>query len=482
MLHKLARSSTFDSDVGTDNDFFRKYVQEAGGIAKLEQRDQKKEYPEIPSQRRVMDNFLSLRKMLAEQHAEQPDRLKKIIYRFLENTYFVVAKTGNVQNAIRIFTVVNNRGMDLTPRDIVKADVFDGIPQEHHADYAYKWEEIEDFLRVQENARGGGLHELLEHIASTSGSAIATESKQAQLSTIIRMQYRDDPKNWGIKFIDDVLYPHVRAFQVVKAANLSPASEAPENKKHTDDCNGQLKHLSRLCDSNDWVPVAMKLVLRWGNRPSSGEAHDHKKLAVLLRLLEVRAFAFTVLYAQARKRQVLYSSLLQLLNNPASDTFEKVSSTLRLSPQEKQRVVSRLDVPDFYQKTRFSQYVLLRLDETYSHASLIYERLPEIISIEHVLPQRPRKAWLSAFPKSEDRDELTNCLGNLVLLPLAQNIDASNLPFREKFEKYFCPNGKRSNPFAITTSLVRYREWTPKIVLERKKELLERCKRIWDLS
>ncbi len=72
-----------------------------------------------------------------------------------------------------------------------------------------------------------------------------------------------------------------------------------------------------------------------------------------------------------------------------------------------------------------------------------------------------------------------NKIANLVLLSRRKNSQAQNYDFLTKKAKYFATNNTCS--FALTTQVVAYAEWTPKIVDNRQKELLKVIKNKWEL-
>ena len=67
-------------------------------------------------------------------------------------TQFVVTKcllvllsTPDMESAYKIFSVMNDRGLDLSHSDILKAEVIGKIPSEAQQDsYAKKWETAEE--------------------------------------------------------------------------------------------------------------------------------------------------------------------------------------------------------------------------------------------------------------------------------------------------------------------------------------------------
>ncbi|WRB41761.1 DUF262 domain-containing protein [Helicobacter pylori] len=108
--------------------------------------------------------------------------------------------------------------------------------------------------------------------------------------------------------------------------------------------------------------------------------------------------------------------------------------------------------------------------------------------VEHILPQSPDSSsqWVKDFSE-EERELYTHSLANLTLLGGTKNAQASNLDFKEKKEIYMghaVKLGKdkrgREKTFKVMTCYKmtidiahKYTEWTPKSLEKRKEELIQ---------
>lgn len=103
--------------------------------------------------------------------------------------------------------------------------------------------------------------------------------------------------------------------------------------------------------------------------------------------------------------------------------------------------------------------------------------------IEHILPQNPDPSsqWVKDFSE-EERELYTHSLANLTLLGGEKNKEASNLDFKDKKKIYMGEEIRLSKkrPFKVmtcydTTKYIahHYTEWTPKSLEKREKELIE---------
>ncbi|MGL2730946.1 DUF262 domain-containing protein [Helicobacter pylori] len=112
--------------------------------------------------------------------------------------------------------------------------------------------------------------------------------------------------------------------------------------------------------------------------------------------------------------------------------------------------------------------------------------------VEHILPQKPDplSQWVKDFSE-EERGLYTHSLANLTLLGSTKNAQASNLDFKEKKEIYMgnaVKLGKdkrgREKPFKVMTcykmtiDVAQYTEWTPTSLEKRKEELIKRIESV----
>ncbi|GAA7984438.1 DUF262 domain-containing protein [Helicobacter pylori] len=102
--------------------------------------------------------------------------------------------------------------------------------------------------------------------------------------------------------------------------------------------------------------------------------------------------------------------------------------------------------------------------------------------VEHILPQKPDPSsqWVKDFSE-EERELYTHSLANLTLLGGERNTEASNLDFKDKKKIYMGEeirlNKKRTfkvmTCYKMTIDIAHhYTEWTPKSLEERKKDLM----------
>ncbi|MGL2342601.1 DUF262 domain-containing protein [Helicobacter pylori] len=110
-------------------------------------------------------------------------------------------------------------------------------------------------------------------------------------------------------------------------------------------------------------------------------------------------------------------------------------------------------------------------------------QMDENLQVEHILPQKPTLSsqWAKDFSE-EERERYTHSLANLTLLGGKKNSEASNLDFKDKKKIYMGEeiSLSKKRPFKVMTCYKmtidiahHYTEWTPKSLEKREKELIK---------
>ncbi len=430
-----------------DQDFFHDNVQVSGKIADFVE---KGSVHVSDSRKLIFDNAHFLYSKLSGLSHEQRDALSQFV---ITRCYLVVVSAYNRDSAHRIFSVLNARGRDLTPTDILKSDVIGEIPGNRADEYTNLWEDIEDELGRDK------FRELFAHIfVIETGNRFHRElSKAFKEDVLVRVN--------GIEFVDETLVPYAKAFKVVTGV------EEYESNVHAEDVNRMLGYLNRL-DNEDWIPVAMVFYDKHKDAPAT--------LLRLLTELDRLAYAMLVIGTRRDPRILRYRPVLSSALREESDLAETIEK-IQLSDDERRDVVALLDDPIYRPRpvSRFARPLLLRLDSVLARADgATYDH--KIITVEHVLPQSPddESEWVRTF-NEDDREEWTHRLANLVLLSRSKNSRANNYDFRRKKTEYF----QRSNVtnFAITTQVVSETAWTPRVLKRRQEALIDALKTEWRL-
>jgi hypothetical protein len=152
---------------------------------------------------------------------------------------------------------------------------------------------------------------------------------------------------------------------------------------------------------------------------------------------------------------------------------------LDLTPDECAEVIKRLG-GEIYNRWIVRKYVLIRLDELLSDPQA-FRHETKIVTVEHVLPQSPGRdsEWVRLFTPQQ-REFWTHRLANLVLLSRNKNAQAKNYDFAIKKARYF--TSKSVSNFPLTTQVLATESWTPEVLDQRQRDLIDILSEAWDLT
>jgi hypothetical protein len=352
--------------------------------------------------------------------------------------------------AYRIFSVLNSRGLELTATDILKAELIGGVPKSQRTEYTKKWEDAEECLGR------AGFNDLFSHLRMIY--------RKAKPQGTLLKEFRDHVLQGSnpVTFVDDVLLPMVNAYVEIVDAAYAGAALVTE-------INESLKWLNRL-EFTDWLPPSLAFATRHRANP--------QRMCGFFANVERLAYAMLIRKAGINERIERFSKLTEEIERN-EDTLVN-ASTLQLTPGEQWEVYGRLD-GQIYEtlSARARSTILLRLDALLSGGDASYRF--GSVTVEHVLPQNPAadSKWVQWFPEARERDHWVHRLGNLALLTQRKNSSASNYEFDKKKLMYFSRGGV--SPFALTTQVLQFQEWRPKIIEKRHQELLAVLETHWRL-
>jgi hypothetical protein len=434
-----------------DADFFCTYIQEQGGLELL-----------VSSTDKLEDSRLRYREnatLLLEEAKKLSSADLNALWKFLANDCsLVVISTPDLEAAYRIFSVLNNRGLDLAPIDIFKAQVLGQIRTMEEGDiksraYAKEWSGIESTLGRE------AFGDLLGHIRSLYAK------KKQQYSLIKEFQeHVTEYKNKApIDLIDKVIKPYAEVWDFVRLAEF-------EATEHAETINDYLSWLNRV-PFKDWVPPALVYFKHCRQKP--------KLLVEFFKALERLTYFLLVTKADSNERMETYAELTRQIEAEIFKGDLDMLTTLALSDEQKRRFIAALD-GDVYDNLPKARMVLVLRLESLVRAPGV--RLDKAVSLEHVLPQTPKDGsnWLECFPDENERKAWTHRLSNLVLLDRNKNSSAGNYDFAQKKDVYFKGKGIAS-PFTLTQDVRLEKEWTPAILEDRQKNLLAKFKAHWAL-
>ena len=435
-----------------DKDFFTKHVQnlEFDTLLACPESSLKNE-----SQVQIKNNSKYLLDRIDKHFSGDVEKIKGFVAFLVQRCFLVAVSTPNQQSAFRVFSVMNSRGLDLQPTDIIKADVIGEIPGNLQEDYNNRWEEME--VELQRS----GFNDLFSYIRMIYArekprKAIINEFKQHVLSR------ESDPQ----KLLEDVLEPYAEALSMVRKSNYELLGNSQE-------VNAYLLWLNRI-DNSDWVPLAIFLIKN--NKTDSDDFHW------FFRKLERLAAYLHVCAKNVNYRIERYNKIIAALNEANENgSWGNPVEEIELTYEEIIEMKEVLNGNVYYLTPRRRNYLILRLDSFISDGAALYD--PATLTIEHVLPQTVESGsqWAEWWPEQERRYKWLHKISNLVPLNRRRNSKAQNYHFDKKKDAYF-KGSKNVSSYALTTQVLNTSHWTEDFLVQRQEELLKIMIDNWGLK
>lgn len=398
-------------------EFIDEYIKQKNGTTSIKIEELAQSKSADKSVFNMANAILYMRAYLQEQIRQNAIFLDEFFPFFRNKVILIYVASQNLDDAFRMFTVLNNRGIKLRNADILKAENLSSVKEkDKQQEYAQNWEKIENYF-------GNEFDGFLSHLQS-----ILTKQK-ASLTLLKEFENNIFAKNKLTKGND--FFDFVHKYK---------------------------KHYEELFDSNENLELKNFLTLM--NVGFESEIWIAPLLRYYNKFRKENLLEFTKKLNNKFVSDWIsgFTPTIRIINmNNIIDMIDKLDSCDELLNQDcfainGQEILNFLQT-DIYGK-RPTRYILLLLNYLY-HSHEQPFNTPKVISVEHILPQNPKSdsQWVQDFD-NEQREKWTNKLGNLIILSRRKNSSQSNLDFAQKQQKYFKGNvelGRSANIMACKT-------------------------------
>ncbi|GAA8999558.1 DUF262 domain-containing protein [Helicobacter pylori] len=381
---------------------------------------------------------------------------------FIEWLYFKVVfitiTCPDADKALRIFNVLNARGLALSATDIFKGELLKKLTEEkEQKELATLWEN----LRQTCLDNGFTMETLFSQHLTYLNPVTSKERMKKRLNT----QF-DELQKSPLEYLDLVKDFYKAYVEVLEMPDL-------------------YAHLLSYLEDNYWSVILCASLL---HRYSDQEIEALKKLLV--------KFYYQCWVAKKPKdqREQTCCNIINALKEKRS--IENIVSIVRNNLGEynvTQHFRENLQDSNLYTKFYFTgkyprknswlKPILILVEYFMSDDPKPKRIQTNDFHVEHILPQKPTLSsqWAKDFSE-EERECYTHSLANLTLLGGKRNIEASNLDFKDKKKIYMGEEIRlnKKRPFRVMTCYKmtidiahNYTEWTPKSLEKRKEELIE---------
>jgi len=427
--------------------FIEEYIKSDGGTAREEDIAKLAEKAEDLSVRNMAKAVIEIRKYFNDNGHVKPEELLKFL---LNKVLLIYVSTEDLEDAFRLFTILNARGIPLRNSDILKSLNLGALDKpEEKLRYAKMWEEAEGEL-------GDEFDRFLNHVRT-----ILVKDK-ARLSLLQEFEdkiYEPKERDKATGQKKPVLLRKGRDTFAIIEKYLSHYRTVLGGQNYDETGSFEFDNLVKIMlyglPATDWIPPLLRYF----------EKFKYDGLLEFLRKLNNRFSADWICQYTPTDRITAMNKIIQVIDDAknANEVFKSDCFNIDIAS-----FMRALDGPVYGR--RFARYILLMLDYLYqNHAQRMHF---ETLSVEHILPQEPadNSKWVKDFTP-EERSDWTDKIGNLVLITRQKNSSQGRLDYTVKKEQYFkkcidtCPNSLRV--------LQQYHKWTITELKENHKTLLQ---------
>ena len=335
---------------------------------------------------------------------ENKENLESFAVFLLNNVLFIYVSTDNTEDAFRLFTILNDRGIPLSNADILKSINIGEIGEEDLDEYSKHWEYLEEKYHK-------GFDRFLSFVRTI---LLKNKPSSNLLDEYEKNIYQKNILKKGKNTIDflielDGIYD--------KIIDLNDENLSNEYKN--------LVTIMKLgLHSDEWIPTVLSYFLKF----------EYYNLDEFIKKLEYKFIGDLMSNVSPSKRRENLNNIIKTIEIVSKENIDILFENRELFDIDKNIFRKNIN-GDIYGK-KYTKYLLLKMEYLMNDNSVYLSNYKEI-SIEHVLPQNPLKKshWRRDFTE-EQRKLWTNKLSNLVLISNKKNVKLANLDFKKKKEEY----------------------------------------------
>ncbi len=407
------------------------------------------------SKNNYLKNAVCLKNYLEKKEIENIDDFIDWLYC---NVVFITITCPDADKALRIFNVLNARGLALNATDIFKGELLKKLTEEkEQEELAIRWED----LRQKCLDNGFTMETLFSQYLVYFYAKTSREKMDKSLNT----QF-DELQKSPLEYLDGVedfynAYCEVLEMQDRHAHLLSYKDD---DYLHVILCTSLLHHYS----DQDIEALKELLVKFYYQDWVAGQTKTTRSQTCC-----------NIIIALKEKKSV-----------------ENIASIVKKYFKDKnitQRFKENLQDSNLYTKFYFDgksakknswlKPILILVEYFISDDPRPKRIEKNDFHVEHILPQKPDPSsqWVKDFSE-EERELYTHSLANLTLLGGTKNTEASNKDFKDKKKIYMgeenrlrkTKTSKVMTCYKMTIDIAhKYTEWTPKSLEKRKEELIQ---------
>ncbi|WQZ35868.1 DUF262 domain-containing protein [Helicobacter pylori] len=415
------------------------------------------------SKNNYLKNAICLKNYLEKKEIENINDFIKWLY---FKVVFIKTTCPNISMALRIFSVLNARGLPLHAIDIFKAELLKKLAKEKdQEEFVSRWNALRQkcskneskFPKRKENKREKNAAEILFSWYLTYLNPV-TSGKNMEERLADQFERLNKPPLEYLKGVEDFYNAYCDVLEM--------------QDRHA--------HLLSYLASDFWRIILCTSILH---------NYSQSEIEALKELLVKFYYQNWVAEQKEPKKQTNCNIINALKEKKNIDDIISIVKQYLDKNKITQNFREKLEDDHLYEKHKkasknsWLRPILILVEYFMSDDPKPKRIQTKDFHVEHILPQKPTLSsqWAKDFSE-EERKRYTHSLANLTLLGSKKNTKASNLDFKDKKKIYMGEEIRlnKKKPSGVmtcydTTKYIahHYTEWTPKSLEKREKELIE---------
>ncbi|GAA7945842.1 DUF262 domain-containing protein [Helicobacter pylori] len=395
-----------------------------------------------------LKNAICLKNYLEKEEIEDINDFIQWLY---SKVNFITITCPDADKALRIFNVLNARGLPLHATDIFKGELLKKLTEEKEQEkLATRWENL------RQKCLDNGF--AMETLFSQHLTYLHPKTSKERMKIRLNTQF-DELQKSPLEYLDVVEDFYNAYCEVLEMQD-------------------RYAHLLSYLEDNYWRAILCASIL-----------HDYSesKIEALKELLVKFYYQHWVAGQAKSTREQTCCNIINALKEKKN--IDDIISIARKNLGEysvtqhfKEKLRDSLVYKKQPTKNPWIKPILILVEYFMSDDPNPKRIQTNDFHVEHILPQKPTLSsqWAKDFSE-EEREHYTHSLANLTLLGGKRNIEASNLDFKDKKKIYMGEeiSLSKKRPFRVMTCYKmtidiahHYTEWTPKNLEKREKDLM----------
>lgn len=413
-------------------------------LKKIEFISNKNDYEKDFPKNRYLQNAHYIRDSIKENFDNYKIDVNLFVIWLYEKVVLTTIICPNSDSAIQIFNVLNDRGMPLSPIDILKSSLMQRISSEEDKNtFKVTWEAIISKLEFDDIAFEDMLNSYLYFkLAENPSSRLDVE-----LISIFKKENKLD----------------------------NPLEIISEIKKFSD----SYREIINLKNKYLYCLKYLKHKIYWTSILSSAKFVNYKDFDKLLKYLV--AYYYQNWIASKTVANIKQTSFNIIKAIKKGENIEQIINLMKENLNKYETTnnfKNELNISNHYERN-WTKSLLLLIEYFWTDSQneqQTFIPLTNKLHLEHILPQTTNEYWENIFTL-EQREIWTDSLANLVLLSLRKNIQAQNYDFNSKKEAYF-NNDNVVTSFHTTRDIAEIKDWNEESLKNRKEKLINKIDEI----